>query len=79
MLASLVSTISIYNVNNGNNNIVKANYTNDIQCSGFLSEGINYLVTIINNPQNFQNFQGNITNKMESIIIKKKRLFGYIN
>ena len=76
MLASLVSTISIYNVNNGNNNIVKANYTNDIQCSGFLSEGINYLVTIINNPQNFQNFQGNITNKWNQLLSKRKGYLG---
>lgn len=73
MLASLVSTISIYNVNNGNTT-VKADKTADIQCSGFLSNGINYLVTRINNAHSFQ--ETDIGNKWNQLLSRRRGNLG---
>lgn len=76
MLASLVSTISMHNVNNTNNNFVKAKFTNDIQCSGFLSKGIKLLVDNIRNSTNSTNFQENITNKWGNLLRRRRGNLG---
>ena len=76
MFASLISTISVYNVENtmGSSGNVKVGSTAEIQCKNFLTRGIHKLVEKIKNPKEIETQE--IKTKWENLLFERRGSLG---